>query len=125
QNILGDLFNYFVIFLDRPFEVQDFIVVDDKAGTVEYIGIKTTRIASLSGEQMVFSNSDLTNSRIHNYKRMATRRIVFNLRVVYDIPHDKLRQVPELIKSIINEQERVRFDRAHWLSFGESSLNFE
>src|SRR5690606_17137133 len=86
QNSLCDLFNYFVIFFDRPFEVGDFISGDDKLGTVEYIGIKTTRVKSLSGEQIVFSNSDLTNSRIHNYTRMFRRRVVFNFRVSVNTP---------------------------------------
>lgn len=124
QNILGDLFNYFVIFLDRPFEVDDYVSVDDKSGTVEYIGIKTTRILSLTGEQLVFANSDLTKSRIHNFKRMALRRVEFTLRVVYDITPEKLRQIPEILKAIIEDHEPVKFDRAHWVSFEPSSLNF-
>jgi small-conductance mechanosensitive channel len=124
QNILGDLFNYFVIFLDRPFEVGDFLTIDEKMGTVEYIGIKTTRLLSLTGEQLVFSNSDLTNSRIHNFKRMALRRIEFTLRVMYEITPEKLREVPDLLKSIVEEHKPIRFDRAHWVSYEESSLNF-
>src|SRR5690606_30007477 len=76
QNILGDVFNYFVIFFDRPFEAGDFIIVDDKLGTIEYVGIKTTHIRSLSGEQIVIGNANLTSSRIHNYKRMLQRRVV-------------------------------------------------
>src|SRR3990170_4694620 len=82
QNILGDLFNYFVIFFDRPFEIGDFIILDDKMGTVEYIGIKTTRLKSLSGEQLIIANSDLTKSRLHNYKRMQRRRIQFDIGIV-------------------------------------------
>src|SRR3546814_878321 len=96
QTILGDLFSYFVIFFDRPFEIGDFIVVDDKSGTVEYVGIKTTRLKSLGGEQLVFSNTDLTNSRLHNYKRMERRRIVFKLGVVYETPEKKLKLIPEI-----------------------------
>ncbi len=118
QNILGDLFNYFVIFFDRPFEVGDYITVDDKKGTVEYIGIKTTRLLSASGEQLAFSNSDLTKSRIHNFKRMNRRRIVFNLAVVYSTTHEKLQKIPTLIKDIIASQELATFDRAHFASFG-------
>ncbi|WP_129714908.1 mechanosensitive ion channel family protein [Pedobacter sp. SYP-B3415] len=125
QNILGDLFNYFVIFLDRPFEVNDFITVDDKSGTIEYIGIKTTRVLSLTGEQLVFANSDLTGSRIHNFKRMETRRAVFTLAVVYDITPDKLKQIPGMLKAIVEEHRMVKFDRAHWTTFGTFSLNFE
>lgn len=125
QNILGDLFNYFVIFFDRPFEVGDFLIVDDKLGTVEYIGVKTTRVKSLSGEQLVFANSDLTNSRIHNYKRMERRRVVFKVGVVYQTPYSQLKQIPELLKSIILEQPDVEFDRAHFQKYGDSSLDFE
>ncbi|MFT2007911.1 mechanosensitive ion channel family protein [Pontibacter sp. 13R65] len=125
QNILGDLFNYFVIFLDRPFEIGDFIIIDDKLGVVENIGIKTTRIKSLSGEQLVFSNSDLTNSRIHNYKRMQRRRIVFKINVTYQTPHEKLKMIPGLLKSIVLAQNPVEFDRAHFAAYGDSSLDFE
>ncbi|HEY0899143.1 MAG TPA: mechanosensitive ion channel family protein [Sphingobacteriaceae bacterium] len=125
QNILGDLFNYFVIFMDRPFEVNDFITIDDKAGTVENIGIKTTRLKSLSGEQLIFSNSDLTKSRIHNFKRMETRRIVFKVGVVYDTSPELLRQIPELLKEAVTMQPTVQFDRAHFSSMGDSSLVFE
>jgi small-conductance mechanosensitive channel len=125
QNILGDLFNYFVIFFDRPFEVGDFVVVDAKAGTIEHIGIKTTRVKALSGEQLVFANTDLTNSRIHNYKRMNTRRIVFNFGVVYQTSYEQLEQIPSIVRSIIEEQELVTFDRAHFHAYGDSSLNFE
>ncbi len=125
QNILGDLFNYFVIFFDRPFEVGDFITVDDKKGTVEHVGIKTTRLISVSGEQLAFSNSDLTKSRIHNFKRMERRRIVFSLGVVYNTSPAKLEQIPVIIKNIITSQEGVTFDRAHFATFGAYSLNFE
>jgi len=125
QNILGDLFNYFVIFFDRPFEVGDFITVDDKKGTVEHIGIKTTRLLSVNGEQLAFSNSDLTKSRIHNYKRMERRRVVFSLGVVYSTTHEKLQKIPTIIKDIITNQELATFDRAHFASFGTYSLNFE
>lgn len=125
QTILGDLFNYFVIFFDRPFEIGDFIVVDDKRGNVEYVGIKTTRIKSLSGEQIVISNSDLTNSRLHNFKRMEKRRIVFNLGVTYQTPPEQLREIPELIKKIITDQKDAEIDRCHFATYGDFSLNFE
>lgn len=125
QNILGDLFNYFVIFFDRPFEIGDFIVVDQKSGTVEYIGIKTTRVRALSGEQLVFSNSDLTDSRLHNFKRMQTRRIVFKFGVIYQTPPGQLEQIPSIIRTIIESQPDVVFDRAHFASYGDSSLDFE
>jgi small-conductance mechanosensitive channel len=125
QTILGDMFNYFVIFFDRPFEVGDFIIVDDKMGVVEYIGIKTTRIKSLSGEQIVFSNSNLTNARLHNYKRMSERRIVFKFGIAYYTGQDKLAQVPAMIRQVVENNEGTRFDRAHFAKFGEYSLDFE
>jgi small-conductance mechanosensitive channel len=125
QNILGDLFNYFVIFFDKPFEVGDFITVDDKKGTVDHIGIKTTRLISISGEQLAFSNSDLTKSRIHNFKRMDRRRVVFTIGVVYSTTHEKLKKIPTVIKDIISSQELTTFDRAHLAKFGSYSLDFE
>jgi small-conductance mechanosensitive channel len=125
QNILGDLFNYFVIFFDRPFEIGDFIIIDEKKGVVEHIGIKTTRLKSLSGEQLVVANSDLTSSRIHNYKRMENRRALFNINVVYNTSYENLKSIPELLKSIVLEQELAEFDRSHFLAYGDSSLTFE
>src|SRR5690606_17363997 len=125
QNIVGDVFNYFVIFFDRPFEVGDFIAIDDKSGVIEYVGLKTTRIKTLSGEQLVFANSDLTSSRIHNYKKMTRRRIVFKFGVTYQTTHGQLKEIPSIIKSIINEQKPTTFDRAHFYSYGDSSLDFE
>lgn len=125
QTILGDIFNYFVIFFDRPFEVGDFIIVDDKMGVVEYVGLKTTRLKSLSGEQIVFSNSNLTNSRVHNYKRMNERRIVFRFGVLYDTGSKKLKKIPGIVEAIIKSQANVRLDRVHFASFGEYSIDFE
>ncbi len=125
QNILGDLFNYFVIFFDQPFEIGDFIIVDDKMGVVDHIGIKTTRIQCLSGEQLVISNTDLTKSRIHNFKRMKRRRVVFHLGLVYQTSLEGLKVVPGLIKQIIEEQANTIFDRAHFSDYGNFSLNFE
>ncbi|HYH55505.1 MAG TPA: mechanosensitive ion channel family protein [Anseongella sp.] len=125
QTILGDLFSYFVIFFDRPFEVGDFVIVDDKMGTIENIGIKTTRLKSLSGEQLVFSNTDLTNSRLHNYKRMQRRRAVFKLGVVYETKPEQLKLIPGILRSIVEKQEDVLFDRAHFFSYGNFSLDFE
>ena len=125
QAVLGDLFSYFVIFFDRPFEVGDFLVVGDKVGAVEYIGIKTTRIRALGGEQLVFHNTDLTNSRIHNYKKMEKRRVVFQLGVTYQTTADQLEEVPKIVKKIIEDQEDTVFDRGHFATFGDFSLNFE
>lgn len=125
QVVLGDLFSYFVIFFDRPFEIGDAIAVDDKSGTVEYIGIKTTRLRALSGEQLIFSNTNLTNSRVHNYKRMDTRRIQFSLGVSYQVTSEQIKKIPALVKDIISKHDNVRFDRGHFSGFGQSSLNFE
>ena len=125
QTILGDLFSYFVIFFDRPFEIGDFITVGDKAGSIEYIGIKTTRLRALGGEQLVFSNKDLTNSRIHNYKKMEKRRVVFQIGVVYQTKASQLAEIPGIVKGIIEAQNDVTFDRGHFASYGNSSLNFE
>ena len=125
QAILGDLFSYFVIFFDRPFEVGDFINVGDKVGTVEYTGIKTTRVRALSGEQLVFANTDLTNSRIHNFKKMEKRRVVFKLGVVYQTLADTLAEIPNLVKEIIEKQPDTTFDRGHFATYGDFSLNFE
>ncbi|MGB8191070.1 MAG: mechanosensitive ion channel family protein [Chitinophagaceae bacterium] len=125
QTILGDLFSYFVIFFDKPFEIGDFIIVDDKMGTVEYVGIKTTRIRTLGGEQLVCSNTDLTNSRVHNYKRMQERRVVFSFGVVYSTEAGKLALIPQQVKKIIEGLPDTRFDRAHFKDFGDFSLNFE
>ncbi|MBK9096612.1 MAG: mechanosensitive ion channel [bacterium] len=125
QAILGDLFSYFVIFLDRPFEVGDFITVQDKVGTVEYTGIKTTRVRALTGEQLVFSNTDLTNSRIHNFKKMQERRVVFKLGVIYQTTAAQLEEIPKLVRGIIESHSDVRFDRGHFASYGDFSLNFE
>jgi small-conductance mechanosensitive channel len=125
QTILGDLFSYLVIFFDKPFEIGDFIIVEDKMGTVEYIGIKTTRLRTLGGEQLICSNTDLTNSRVHNYKRMKERRVVFSFGVVYDTPASKIKDIPGIVKEIIEALPGTRFDRAHFKSFGSSSLDFE
>lgn len=125
QNILGDLFNYFVIFFDRPFEVGDFIIVDDKMGTIEYIGIKTTRIRSLSGEQVVIGNSNLTTSRIHNYKRLNRRRVVFSIDIEYGTPLESLKELPGLLRTIVEQQALVTFDRAHFAKYADWSLRFE
>ncbi len=125
QNVLGDLFASFSIVLDKPFVIGDFIIVGDLMGTVEHVGLKTTRIRSLSGEQLVFSNTDLLKSRIRNYKRMYERRVVFSLGVVYQTPYDHLEKIPQMIRQIIEGREMVRFDRAHFRDYGAHSLNFE
>jgi small-conductance mechanosensitive channel len=125
QNVLGDLFASLSIVLDRPFILGDFIAVGDFSGAVEHIGLKTTRLRSLSGEQLVFSNADLLQSRIRNYKRMYERRIQFTFGVTYETPHDNLTAIPGMIREAIASHEKTRFDRAHFKSFGDSALIFE
>jgi small-conductance mechanosensitive channel len=125
QNILGDLFASLSIALDRPFEVGDFIVIDAYMGTVEYVGLKTTRVRSLSGEQIIFANTDLLKSRIRNFKRMTDRRASFNLNVDYETSPEQLERIPEAIRRIIASRGRARFDRAHFKEFGEAALVFE
>lgn len=125
QNILGDLFASLSIVMDKPFVNGDFIIVGDMLGNVEHIGLKTTRVRSLHGEQLVFSNADLLNSRIRNFKRMEERRIVFALGVTYDTPPAKVAAIPGLVREAIEAQELARFDRAHFKSYGAFSLDFE
>jgi small-conductance mechanosensitive channel len=125
QNILGDLFASASIVLDRPFVLGDSIAVDDKTGTVEHIGLKTTRLRSLSGEQLVFSNADLLKSRIHNYQRMSERRAAFSIGVKYDTPYERVAAIPAMLREAVQSQEQARFDRAHFARYGESALIFE
>lgn len=125
QNILGDLFASLSIALDKPFVIGDFIIIDNFLGTVEHIGLKTTRIRSLSGEQLVFANSDLLKSRIKNYKRMYERRVTFMIGVLYQTPYEKVVSIPKILKQIIESKDLVRFDRAHFKEYGNFSLNFE
>jgi len=125
QSILGDLFASLAIALDRPLAIGDFIVIGDHMGTVEYIGLKTTRLRSLGGEQIVFSNSDLLSSRLHNYGRMRERRVQFSFGVTYDTPADLLESIPAEIRRIVEGRAQTRFDRAHFKDFGDSSLNYE
>lgn len=126
QAILGDLFSYLVIFFDKPFEIGDFVILGpDTLGTIEYIGIKTTRIRSLSGEQLIISNTNMTNSTIRNYKRMERRRIVFKVGVVYQTKYELLQKIPGMLKSIVLELENITFDRAHLQEYASYCINFE
>lgn len=125
QTVFRDLFNYFVIFFDQPFKIGDFIVINDTMGTIEKIGIKTTRIASLSGEEIILSNTDLTNGRIHNYKKMEKRRVVLIVGVTYQTTPGRVDAIPDIIREIIERTEGVLFDRSHFKEFGESGLIFE
>jgi small-conductance mechanosensitive channel len=125
QNILGDLFACAAIALDKPFVVGDFIVVDGLRGTVETVGLKTTRVRSLDGELLVFSNADLLKSRVRNFKRMRERRIQFGVGVTYGTPADKVRRIPGWLRRAVEAQPKTRFDRAHFKGYGDSSLEFE
>lgn len=125
QGVLQDLFSYFSILLDRPFELGDFIIVGDYLGTVEYVGIKTTRLRSIDGEQIIIANTDLTGSRIRNFKRMRQRRIVFKFGLVYETTPQQLAQVPNIVAEIIDRTPNANCDRAHFAGYGEYSLDFE
>ncbi|MGN6390221.1 MAG: mechanosensitive ion channel family protein [Burkholderiaceae bacterium] len=125
QNILGDLFASLSIAVDKPFEVGDFIIMGDVMGSVEQVGLKTTRLRSLGGEQIVMSNTELLKNTIRNYKRMAERRVVFGFGVTFDATPEQLAKVPGIIKDIIQSQDKTRFDRAHFKGFGASSLDYE
>jgi small-conductance mechanosensitive channel len=125
QNILGDLFASLSILIDKPFVVGDFLIVDDYLGSVEHVGLKTTRIRSLSGEQLVFSNSDLLKSRLRNYGRMYERRVAFTIGVTYDSTREQLQKIPLIMRTAIEEQDKIRFDRCHFCKYGDYALIFE
>ncbi|KHL73276.1 mechanosensitive ion channel protein MscS [Pseudomonas putida] len=125
QNILGDLFASLAIAVDKPFEVGDFIVIGALAGTVEQVGLKTTRIRSLGGEQIVMANASMISSTIQNYKRLQERRIVFEFGLSYDTPTEAVKKAPAIVEEAIKAQEQARFDRAHLRGFGKEALEFE
>jgi small-conductance mechanosensitive channel len=125
QSVLGDLFASVAIAVDKPFEVGDFVTLGNVAGTVEMVGVKTTRIRSLSGEQVVMSNAELLKQTVSNYKRLLERRIVFTFGLTYDTTPDQAEEVPRIVKSIVESSDKLRFDRAHFKGFGESSLDYE
>ena len=125
QNILGDLFASLAIAVDKPFEVGDSIGVGTVSGTVERIGLKTTRIRSASGEQVVMSNTDLLKQTIRNFRRLQTRRIVYTVGISYDATPEQVEEVPRILRRLVEADAHLRFDRAHLAAFGESSINFE
>ncbi|MFA5287614.1 MAG: mechanosensitive ion channel family protein [Candidatus Omnitrophota bacterium] len=125
QALLKDFFSYFSIVFDHPFKIGDFIIIGDFMGTVEYIGIKTTRIRSLGGEQVIFSNTDLTDSRVRNYRLMEKRRVLFRIGVTYQTSLDQLKEIPKIIEQIIENTKDAAFDRAHFFSYGDFSLIIE
>ena len=125
QNILSDLFSYFVIFFDKPFEVGDYITVGANGGTVEYIGIKTSQLRSLNGEQLIIPNAELVKSTINNFKRQQQRRVVLNLKVGYDTPEELLKEIPRRIKEIVSTKSDVLFDRSHLTGLADQFISFE
>lgn len=125
QNILSDLFSSFAIYFDKPFEIGDFIIVGQEMGTVERIGIKTTRLRALQGEEIVISNRELTSVRVQNFKKMAERRIVMQFGITYETPKETVAGLSEKIKNVINPIENIRVDRVHFATFGDSALGFE
>lgn len=126
QNILGDLLSSFSIYFDKPFQAGDFIIVNpDTMGVVQKIGIKTTRIQALQGEEIVVPNQMLTNTTIQNFKKLRKRRVVFNLGITYETNQNKLTKAPQIIADIINNIDNAEFDRAHFNQFGDSALNLE
>ena len=125
KNILEDLFSSFAIFFDKPFVPGDFIQVGDQRGVVKKIGIKTTRIQATQGEEIVFSNQELTSSQIHNFKKLRERRINFSFGIIYETPLEKIAEISDMVKKIILEIEGARFDRAHFNCFADSALSFE
>ena len=125
QNILSDLFSSFTIYFDKPFEVGDYISIGEHGGTVEKIGLKTTRIKTLRGEELVVSNQELTSTRVQNFKKLQRRRIDFTLGVEYETPNAKMKKVVPIVQKIIEETEHIEWFRGHFTTFGDFSLNFD
>lgn len=125
QNILSDIFSSFSLYFDKPFSTGDFIIVGNDMGTVKHIGIKSTRLQTLQGQELVISNKDLTSARVNNYRKLEKRRAVFSFGVAYETPAEKLRKIPEIIKDITEGVELAELDRVHFKDFGDSSLNYE
>jgi len=125
QNVLGDMFSSLSIAVDKPFQEGDFIVVGDNKGTVKHVGIKTTRLEALEGEEIVISNTELTTARVQNYRKLKKRRVVFTVGVEYGTPTEKLKKIPGIIKQCIANAGKTEFDRCHFVEFGDSNLNYE
>lgn len=124
QNILSDLFSSFSIYFDKPFLEGDLIVVEGKWGTVEKIGIKSTRVRSLQGEEIIFSNMELTSAQVHNFRKMEDRRAEFNLGIVYETSTEKMEKIPAIIRKIVDKEEMTEFNRVHFHNFGPFSLDY-
>ena len=125
QNILGDIFSSFSLFLDKPFSVGDFISIGEESGTVKKIGLKTTRLITPQGQELVVSNKELTTIKVQNFKKMEQRRVTFVLGFVYTTSGEKLKKIPQIVKNVVEKIEDLKFDRVHFMEFGAYSLNFE
>ena len=125
QGILGDLFSAFTIYFDKPFEEGDFIIIGNDMGTIKHIGIKSTRIQALGGQELVISNSELTSTRVNNYKKMDTRRVVFGFGLEYKTSVAKLEKIKKIVEGVVKKEKHSTLDRVHFKGFGDSSLDFE
>lgn len=125
QNILGDMFSSFSLYVDRPFQIGDFIIAGQDMGVVKKIGLKTTRITTLQGEELVVSNKELSEARVQNFKQMKKRRVAFNIGVVYQTKPEQIRAIPKYVKEIVDGIKNADFDRCHFAKYGASSLDFE
>ncbi len=125
QNVLGDLFSSFSLYIDKPFIVGDYIKIGQESGTVEKIGLKTTRIRTLLGEELVVSNKELTTARVQNFKKMEKRREAFSLGVTYETSKEKLEKIPGMVENVVSGAEGAEFDRCHFSLYGDFSLNFD
>lgn len=125
QNVLTDIFASFSIYFDKPFRKGDFIIIGTDSGTVERIGVKSTRIKTLQGEELVVSNKELTEARVRNFKKMTSRRVVFTFGVTYETSTAKLKKIPEIVKKILADEKMAELERVHFKSFGDFSLNYE
>jgi len=125
QGVLSDLFASFSIYLDKPFRIGDYIILGADSGTVERIGIKTTRIRTLQGEELVVSNTELTTARVQNFKKMKERRTAMQFGITYETPHDKVKMVTGIVERIFEAIEGARLDRVHFTTFADSALLFD
>jgi len=125
QSVLGDIFSAFSIYIDKPFQVGDYIDLGGKTGTIKKIGLKNTRIKTLQGQELIVPNTELTNSHVENYKRMTKRRVAFSVGVTYDTPSKKLEKIPDMVSKVLEKVEGAELDRVHFMSFGDFSLNYD
>jgi small-conductance mechanosensitive channel len=125
QGVLSDLFASFSIYFDKPFRIGDFIVIGADSGTVEKIGVKTTRIRALQGEELVVSNAELTSVRVQNFKKMQERRISSQFGITYETPQEKVQIVAGIVEQIFSDITNCHLDRVHFTTFADSALLFE